>query len=958
MPFTELDAAVKELTDYFQLFKLDDLVATNLAVFQSDLPPDQKALFSKDGVEDILIQLLINTQRGSWSSPKIMTEINLLNLQLGIAVRAPIRSIYEENFKDPFIDIDFTGIKGTLGDLAGSINSNPHNPSKVNPTVSFHMIQTSRISPSNKNANAISLFLNAIPTHEWSRSIPYLNIKFQLLRPAITTSGKVATPSLVKILNGSINLGDNINSADYLMQTARSKDDVFILSGDSNVKDIGESGIELFLMPQTLNDLNADNTNETRASSIIDRLRPFASINSFSVDVIPAAGLMAYRTAKLNFTLHDVSRLSEIADFIKAGLYNKTELLIEYGWEHPEKNTRNVFANFINGLKTKEKYQVSNYTINVKNNREAVVELDLYSKGAVDMFTSQVAQNANSSSKIKVIEELQNRISDLRKQIYKQDSRFISEIRGRQILDTASSLNSDLQLSKDLREQLKKTLVQLDKAGSQDALELSIQLRQLYGIDGFSGEVGQFNTIIAEYVDKKIQLCRQDGTDDPFIDGFIDLLNSTGGLTKSILLDKKRKDKAGNFISLGKLLLLFVIQPLAETAKFDDIQVLFYPLNKNAGFGRDLNLANFPIDINIFQTRYKKLAAQRRNPNISLREFLQFVSNVFLEDISSPIYGLRQYYRYEPDKATGEQHVVIQKDLQRNPTKLASIVEDQMRKAGIPDGVFYLPQVDVYVEAIPGAPEREGQTKTALESQTILRIHIFDARSSAYQSQSEFLAAQRDDSIRSLGRVLNNVNREAGNVSGANKDTLKQLVDEAKKLGHIQPLFSKPGESDQVYKFVASPEVVKSFVAKTMPHYIYGANNTSVLAAEAQTLQDAKLTTINMINSGDKGDLTPQGGATNGLPVRVFPFQINMRMFGCPIMEFTQNIFCDFNTNTSLDNVYAATKIQHSIEPGKFATTAFLTPLDAYGSYQSIVEAVGAALPILSDLGITVQGLG
>ena len=74
-----------------------------------------------------------------------------------------------------------------------------------------------------------------------------------------------------------------------------------------------------------------------------------------------------------------------------------------------------------------------------------------------------------------------------------------------------------------------------------------------------------------------------------------------------------------------------------------------------------------------------------------------------------------------------------------------------------------------------------------------------------------------------------------------------------------------------------------------------------------------------------------------------------MRSIGCPILEFSQGFFCDFNTGTTIDNVYLVSKIQHSFKPGDYKSSITMTPVDAYGQYQSILQKVDAAITILSD---------
>jgi len=989
MPQTKLDDAVNALRKWFLLFSLEEFVAGDLsrtlfpqagAGVVSSLEPDNEAIGVNIGGAVVqpggktsatiqaLASIIVNSQRGGYTSPVLIQKINDIFVDFQLAGLAkPSASSQLTDLLDvitPFYEtsvisdskvntslgslVSITDVLGDLSPKDSGINSNPKAPSKDSPTVSMIFNKTTQIALSNKNGNALSIFFNAIPTMEWSRAIPFIEIKFQYQRPSVSTDNRAVTPSVVRFLNGAAQLSPSSNlpggaaaaaatlpggtgdTFNLKLQTAVSIDNDFALTGDANPDGIGESGTELFLLPQTLINADQSNSEENRVTPVVDVFRPLASLRKFEVDVSQAAGMIAYRTAKLSFTLHDRSRLHEIADFIKAGLYNKTEMLIEWGWEHPDKSGDNVFADFINGLKVKEKYQISNYDLRMKTNGEVDIDLSIFTKGGVDLYTSKIADSDDTIEPQELVRQLQERISQLRQRIFKQDQNFVEEVRGQQILSTAGDNNASISLKPELRRELRKTLSQLSSNPAESAKELRKALEDLYGKDGTNGAARELITTIADRIDKKIQIIKG----RPVIMG--------GTKTPDPYLNPKTYTPLKNdaYVSLAKLLLIFVIQPLALTKKFDDIQVIFYNMNDHAGFGANQNLGSFPIEIGNFQKNFKKLGTQRRTPNIALQEFIRFISNRYLEDISNPLYGLRDFYRYEPDKETGKRNIPVKK-FKNNPTALNGAIEDRMIEAGIPDGIFKLPQVDFYVECVPAAPDGEGEAENIFESLTILRIHVFDKLATSYEGQQAFLEAQRRNSIRSLGNIPHSRDNE-----DKFKSSVKDIVTRAEESNLIEVIRK---DSDSVVKFKGGPREIKNFIAQTMPTMFFGVNNTSVLDAGLKTLQDQKLTTINMINAGDKGDLTPNGGATNGLPIRLFPAQMNMRLFGCPIMEFTQSIFCDFGTGTSFDNIYAATKIQHSLEPGKFYTSVLMTPLDAYGQYQSAVQKVGDAIAILSE---------
>jgi hypothetical protein len=61
---------------------------------------------------------------------------------------------------------------------------------------------------------------------------------------------------------------------------------------------------------------------------------------------------------------------------------------------------------------------------------------------------------------------------------------------------------------------------------------------------------------------------------------------------------------------------------------------------------------------------------------------------------------------------------------------------------------------------------------------------------------------------------------------------------------------------------------------------------------------------------------------------------MTMNSMGCPLLNFGQLFFVDFNTGTTTDNIYGLTGITHTISPGKFDSQMTLTYYDAYGKYE------------------------
>ncbi len=956
MADTTLDTAVKQLVKYFNLYTLEELVDHDLrnnldylfnqaAQVEDDLSLlSQQSNDSNNVLLSRLQTLIVNTQRGALLSRDLARE--MLNIEKEFEdnkAESPLvlnALMYFDDETKKGLDT-ISSLSEVLGSSSTVLNENPNQPDKNNPSASVIQVFSNRISISNKNTNALSISMNAIPTIEISRAVPILDIEFQLSRTT-TANDRLSQLSVLKLLNGAKNIKE-FGSADKSMASALPQDRFEVEAGIVPSSDRpGHAGIELFTMPQTLTNPEPDEDSALRATPIIDPFRPFASIKSFDISVVPAPGIMSYRTAKLNFILHDRSRMHEIADFIKPDQYNKAEILVEYGWSHPAgEEDRNVWGDLINAMRSKEKYYVKNNNFVFKDNGEVDITLDLYTKGAVDFYQSNIYDGGRIGETQREIERLQEKISEIRNRIFKQDQKFNKEIRGAQILQSAGDGKSELDISPELRKELNKTISSLGKSGSgSDATELRQLLINLYGSGkkgiGGEGKVGDLRNSIAaamqEKLDKIIQSRKNEPTPDPFL-----------GLDEDELESKERRH---DYVSLAKLMLLFIVEPLGATNKFDDIQLIFYTFNDHAGAIQSQNIGSYAIDISNFQEKFRKIALSKRSVNLNLRDFIHFIVNNYLEDISSVNYGMRHIYDYEPDKETGSR---IKTKRSKQFTNANTEMEKVMRANGIVDGIFKIPHIDFYIECVPADATQPSEDIGSTQQKTILRIHVFDKAASSYSTLSSLMAISDDKQINTLGDrpQIEDGKKNAKAINKAIDDSNK-IIRRALEAKLIETIGGTEG-ADLVYKVRGGPQQLKEFLKNSMPHIDFGINNSFITAAGLQSMTDNKLATINMIRAGVAGPLSPSGVGEGGLPMQVLPAQMSMVSLGNPLVEYAQQFFVDFQSGTSVDNVYLVSGIDHSIAPGKFQTKFRMTPIDAFGKYRSMVQKIGAAIKVLKE---------
>lgn len=912
MPFEKLQDAVNLLSKYIVLPRNADVpisILTSASEGTQSIPAGQR-----------LIDLFLNITRGSKPSKtlaKLLKDLETGSDTSGAELSKKIDIFVNGNPRDP----DKT-VRKIIGE-----NSD---------TLSIIKVNTMRITPAGRLVDATSMFMNMIPTLEMSRAVPYLTIEVQTKRPPLA-NGKVQGISLVRFLRGAEDVSSNPYTQNLVLAL---QTDV-----DGNVaSDVTNSGMELFTAPQTLVDPSIE-LDGNRAARVQDRFRPFMSIEKLSVNVEPQYGFFSYRTATLDITLHDRTRLNEIADFIRPDLYKNTELMIEYGWSHPDASRENTYAMLLNAMRVKEKYGVVNSSFSFTKTGEVKIKLKLFTRGIFDMQKISIGDDPNVKTARDRIIELQETITQIRLRVLQEDtSKTAKEIRPeQQLFAHAEDIGQSLKLSPEAEAAVKKFIGGGNKGLTGDMQTLYNSLAALYGQRGKKGEIDAVKQTVATVIKKKFDKINSEKgkkDSDPFIARAKDSLTATFNVAN--LSDFKFVSK--DYISFGKLMALFVGQPLSNKKDaYEDVQLIFYPFNSKAGAISRLNIAEFPIKLVDLQTGLQGLGTER-GLDIPLVDFMSYIANNFIDDMSNQAYGLGNSYDSSIDKDTGMRKPPEAKK-GVDETALLNRVQIRLKALGAQDGVFKMPQIDVVIETVPLDASNDGESVKTESNKTILKIHFFDKCSTAYESLGQLILASRENSLNALGNNIADPDKSMDHIT-----TYNHYLTEAEKIGIITPKKLATEASDvKMFDVKYDFEKLKDFLHRNMPTIVYGVNNTAIEEATFSTMQEPKLSTIHMRRAGEQSAQAPAGLTRSNLPLRTLPAQVSMTTAGCPLIHYMQQFFIDFGTNTTADNIYGVNKLSHEIEPGKFFSKVELIPLDAYGRYESIATQVANAINTLKD---------
>lgn len=1001
--------ATNRLAKYFGLYTARDL-AGRIAMEQLqgltggpsadsstfDLPPPPQEVIQ-------LIADLIDTSEGSFTIKDLVERLNeyMTTSQQSDSPGSETSETVSGRFNDlieiygpPTHTLDGATNPVTMDRVVNNsfINQDPNNPDKnTSPHLSVIKVNNIRVTPAAKNINAVTLFLNSMPGIELSRAVPYLDVQLILPGSPISQNQRLQNISLFRFLEGNVEVDPNSTSNRTVIALGNKVQNTNFLEGEEPNEQnstFTQTGMEVFTSPQVLVNGDESFNSINRVNPILDKFQPLMSLKEFSVDVAPSTGLMSFKTGRLSFVLHDRSRLAEIADLIRPDLYARTELLIEYGWTHPEANSTtdsisNYYGELLNAMRTKEKYGIINSSLNLDEGGQVNITLDLAMRGGTDVSSETIStdETGNVNQILRTIREISEAVGAYRRRIFGQDAGPSSvEIRGIQILDAAEDARNNLILDANLQDQLRqfqRTLARRGSgsAGSESARNLSQLLSQLYESSGNSssgaqgrssssrngGLVGALRRSVQESI--RAKMMRLSTGEDPFLR--TDSLsthpylarNRTGSLTAQRRDSRGRSDTRTatdlenqlrgitQEVSLAKLLLLFVGEPLAMTRKFDDIQFIFYPFNSGAGFARNLNVGSFTVDTRYFYENYSRLRLESlsRSANMNLSDFLQFIAGTIIDDHAARSYGLftsgrdgALFRRVSQDGGGSTTEATVDAvELQNRIERLLSNVT--------PDASFRMPQIDFYLEALPQKIDREGGAASQGEGKTILRIHVFDRHMTSYETQGSLLAATREEEIRNISSIPNLEGGDTGVIDSQIRSA-NEIISAASSVGFLERI----PDSD-MYRIRGGTPILKEFLKRTMPYVIYGAQGTTIKQASLSSMQDPQLSTVNMLRSYQQNGTEPNGEQPGGLPLQIIPCELSVNIFGCPLIDFAQQFFIDFQTGTSVDNIYAVTGLSHRIAPGEFSSELKMAPLDAYGTYRSLLERINNAALALRE---------
>lgn len=964
-PTSELE--VQKLQSYYSFLTPSELIGK----YATTSVKNSSTSSENDRVTGVIMEALFNTSFKGLYSLSDLVDVFDTQLNSNASVSDALIEEFHRLISVRADGLKLSGDKVDRASLAKLFGVADTETSVLNTDfkIGYVLCNSPRISLGVRDVHSVAAFMNAVPTVELARAIPFLSINFKTSRDAVTEQGKyLNAPTILRFLNGSAQVDQNSVDSEMVLATA---------NPDGKTSGFEHMGMEIFTSPISMTPFSIESNPALRTTRINDPFRPIMSIDSMTIEVIPTIGVYQYKTANLNITLHDKSRLSEVSDLVRpeafGGGAGKAGIEITYGWSHPDTiTTGNVYGVLLNRMRVTEVFSIINSKFSFTPEGQVKISLSLATKGAYDMHRAKIL-DFDITSEAQQLQKLTEKIKTLRDQAnLRATSDIMKEVRVFQVLDVAEA--GERPELKDFSKKLDEALKTLQNTGSKDgkgkesnarkvAKELADILDELYkkkdGSGHADGLLGKIDRTVQDNIFARFDYLSK--TEDPFLTPLEKRKNGPKYPWDEDI-EKFNKEKIGpgnlkkNFlVSLGSLLMTFIGLPMMAAKNVSEVQFVFHTFNNFAGRAGGQNVSLFPVEFEYFRDIFQKLARQRRDPNYTLEEFTRIISDHIINNPRSVGYGMRSLYQVSNDKDDASALPKI--ELAKN-VKGEDVANQMTRILEGKGGTFKFPILESFIETLPRRrPKGTDELPENDASYNIMRIHFYDKQATPYEPVFDLLAGARGDHTNqnidelkpSLDRGPDNPPPQTQAVMAAFSAYVatvnsKATVDEKKKV----PIDGALKERGARAAFKAGGNIIvpggadsmRDFIRETVPTITYGSSLSAVKQADVATLQDAMQQAIFMKNSARGNPTQPNGSDIGGLPVTVLPTTINLTTFGCPLLALMQQFFVDFSTGTSVDNIYFVTGLSHDIQQGKFETKIKMTPGEAYGKFKPIKESL------------------
>lgn len=675
---------------------------------------------------------------------------------------------------------------------------------------STFVIKDAYVSPSLRGTKQIGFFLNSTPSIVASQMMPYLDVEFWISRDK-SDNNSLNVPSQLRFLLGSRPRDNFASEGDKFL---------FDSTFDRNsTESTGVMGMEMFLSPQTLGDVD-DLGLEFRAAPP-KKFVPFASIEGFEVKIQNAgAGKFASKRASLKFRIHDKARLAEFSEFIRGPKgFRRAKIWTTYGWLAPN-NRRSSdgldddYFRFINeNMLVRDCWQVINNSMTFDQTGQLLFSLDLYSVAQKSLDSVTLTGDKKYSN---LVQNLQKAMEDLvaLKEKYLSEGAFSNDATIAQVLEAATTTGAFSNIKKENIERSLKAIKAAIIAGGATKVETEeleaaikdISSGDVYGYDTLAGQV---RDSAASFIAK---LC---SGPDPFLpyagrEEFfknVDIIplvmeqitniqtarttksKSTSGKSDAALIDLG--PGTPSVVSFGKAFMNAVVPAVQSAEQVDELQVMFYQLNDSCGPMSGMSIAEFPIHLDPLAQQYADLLKTTNTTEMSLQTFLSLLLEAVV-DVRAIGYGMTSFYKpfdrtkpraaEQPEMADAGQAQRLEawyrkyKELKVPAIEMYVEVCGEVEDPGTGGTSSVAPSL---VERLKDGEHIAPNPNTGVPKKSIMRVHVYDKQLNPYKvMQSIFADGEGVVKVGQLpeSAIRETLNQEMSKLKKENEKRYQEII--------------------------------------------------------------------------------------------------------------------------------------------------------------------------------------
>ena len=458
-------------------------------------------------------------------------------------------------------------------------------------------------------------------------------------------------------------------------------------------------------------------------------------------------------------------------------------------------------------------------------------------------------------------------------------------------------------------------------------------------------------------------------------------------------------------VTLGKVISSFIGHSIAASNLYDEVQLVFYPMNHHAGGARVHTTASFPIPIFKLEEMITNQVA--KNSQLTVSRFFSLLEREIISDKNLTAYGFIDI------KAAGEKARLKEiKEFEDKFDAIKDLVKDKRL-----NGLGLNENDDIDKAALHHLKRRSGKgfvnhvkSKSGDDAKTLKKIknritNIFSDYvgyvSGQYQGQitakceemykndgldittePKFVkpnismdfevvpVIDTNTSVVSLDgfkgwvdRYINNNRGEQSNGLKLNKSIMRIHIYDEEAIqspsehtllnslirGNPSTILKKEGVKGATNNL--SYWDIKQIVKRAYPTVNYGSAGSTVRSIGVGSNTAGDLNNVLMVESYGNlknGQIKGYNFENSFDSATLFPNSITLDMIGMPMIGRGSSIFIDFNTNTSLDNIYTVRSVNHSLTAGNFSTNLDLVPSNI-GAISNFKEDIVRRVKSLED---------